>query len=992
MAWSPFAGKRPSPSHAALSSQQAMITVTWDETGVSFHPSPAPAGWLDAPSSFGSDADLVLLLRQLDDEAYVEIDEERALLEWESYYKLRSLEEYSGSLDLLGLPPYENWRPALTSKGALIDPDFSIAIQSWRDSQGNMPRGNPEILGAVLTSSGKSSLLPEPVWRTVRALAERRAKVEYDQSSDENRRDWARIRAFAVEAKADLADFLKKTVVLTPDRLRMEMRKADVGGERLVEIRPSFEGAPERWMETFDRFSNVPERYDIPDGAGLVQVILSEDVRTVLKEIRRIPGRRVVGERAEAFVRNPFATLGPAAENVIDPEQFERARADAGIVFSRFTARILHDEYGFPFDVGLIVQEVFEGLVSAEAVKFETARDLGKFLAKLDERIASGAQCCHWQGYDLEILGDTPTQAENLHKAMHRMSEPRRVKALDIYDLSKYSDRIGGFGVEPPYYSPFIAKKSGEAGWFPDNVDLGLCFTPEGGETVAIVLDDQNLEDFRREANRVREENGPSFSFAGCPKPVPVDWAIEALDTLDAVKQEVGGGSFEPKQHKDGKRAVERKGLVVKSNIDTLEYEEVRGDLRADRLPPKLPTSLRGDVSLKNHQLEGVAWLQHMWRSSPKSCRGALLADDMGLGKTIQLLAFMAEAIEADPKLDPFLVVAPVSLLDNWKGEIEKFFEPGSMDVLTLYGSALASKRLPKSALDETLLEAGSPKLLKHGWLGDARVVLTTYETLRDLEFSLAAQRWSAMICDEAQKIKNDNAMVTRAAKKQNARLKIACTGTPVENTLADIWCLFDFMQPGLLGVLKDFGTKYRKPIEAGTDEEKARIEELRELIDPQILRRIKADVAKDLPDKIVDGDSKGYTELKLSPRQRVLYADAVAQFRSRLPGQSTGLQSPLGLLQYLRRLCSDPRPPGHVSTSDESLDEVKRASPKMSWMLSKLSDIRKLGEKVIVFCEFRDLQRTLQRPSRIPLDSYRISSTGTPRRTQPMRITGSAG
>jgi SNF2 family DNA or RNA helicase len=107
--------------------------------------------------------------------------------------------------------------------------------------------------------------------------------------------------------------------------------------------------------------------------------------------------------------------------------------------------------------------------------------------------------------------------------------------------------------------------------------------------------------------------------------------------------------------------------------------------------------------------------------------------------------------------------------------------------------------------------------------------VLTTYETLRDLEFSFAAEKWSIMICDEAQRIKNPNAMVTRAAKKQNVIFRVACTGTPVENTLADLWCLFDYVQPGLLGALNDFGRRYRRPIEAETEEEQARVKELRE-------------------------------------------------------------------------------------------------------------------------------------------------------------------
>jgi SNF2 family DNA or RNA helicase len=94
---------------------------------------------------------------------------------------------------------------------------------------------------------------------------------------------------------------------------------------------------------------------------------------------------------------------------------------------------------------------------------------------------------------------------------------------------------------------------------------------------------------------------------------------------------------------------------------------------------------------------------------------------------------------------------------------------------------------------------------------------LTTYETLRDFEFSFAEEDWSIMVCDEAQKIKNPNTLMTRSAKKQKVRFKIACTGTPVENTLADLWCLFDFVQPGLLGALNDFGRRYRRQDEAGT-------------------------------------------------------------------------------------------------------------------------------------------------------------------------------
>lgn len=959
MIWSPF--RSTNVSSQADVSECATVRVTWGHEGIEFRPEPELEGWLAAPGRFGDKQELALLLGQLEEEGLVEQAAGHVSLGWSEFYRLAASPEHRDSIGLLGLPAIEAWRPSLSSRGTLTDVDFAVVVSGWADPGGQRPLGNVSIEGAVIKAGQRESILPEGVWRAVEAIAAFRARPESERGVDANRRAWGSIRSHASAVGADMADFLRKTIVLTPEKLRIDLRKADVGAGKLVEVMPSFDNAPGRWLDHFDRLAEVPERYEIPDGTGIVHVLLSPEVRTVLREIRRMPGRRIAGERAEAFIRNPFATLGPDATSVIDPSQFEQAREDAGIAFARFTARARRDDKGYPYECSLLVEETLYGAIRSDELRFEGADDIERFLTKLDARMAADAQCCHWEGYDLEILGDTPDQAQVLREALRDIREPSTWKAAEILDLSRYSQRVEGFGVEKPYYSPFIARKSDDGGWFPENVDFGLCYTPEGGgETIAIVLNEDSLDNFREEIRKAQEEKRETITFPGCPKPVPVDWAAEAIQTLGQAREDVGRGSFDPKKSAAKGKAAERKGLVVKPNVDTLDYEERRGALDPSGTPPKLPSTLLSSIQLKDHQLEGVAWLQHLWTMSPTACRGALLADDMGLGKTIQLLTFMAAAIENEPGIAPFLVVAPVSLLENWKEEIAKFFAPGSMEVLTLYGPALAAKRVSKRELEEELVQAGATRLLTPGWLGSANVVLTTYETLRDLEFSLAAQRWSAMICDEAQKVKNPNALVTRAAKKQNARLKIACTGTPVENTLTDLWCLFDFVQPGLLGALKEFGDKYRKPIEAESDEEKARIEELRALIEPQKLRRTKAEVAKDLPKKI---EVESCRALTISDRQRAHYADAIAAFRRREEGgYGSGLQSPLGLLQYLRRLCSDPRPPGHVSTDSEPVAEIERHSPKMAWLLRQLREIEGKNEKTIIFCEFRDLQRTLQR------------------------------
>jgi SNF2 family DNA or RNA helicase len=399
---------------------------------------------------------------------------------------------------------------------------------------------------------------------------------------------------------------------------------------------------------------------------------------------------------------------------------------------------------------------------------------------------------------------------------------------------------------------------------------------------------------------------------------------------------------------------------TIKPNIATVDYFEQRQDMLLTRSnSPHLPRALKPDVRLKEHQLDGLAWLQHLFSYSPGECRGAVLADDMGLGKTLQILTLIAWAHEQDSNLPPALIVAPVTLLENWHEEARKFLRADALLISEVYGDTLAKLRVPKEDIDEQLRHEGLVRFLRPGWVGQAKIVFTTYETLRDLEFSFAAEKWSILVCDEAQKVKNPNALVTRAAKKQNARFRVACTGTPVENSLADLWCLFDFVQPGLLGALNEFGQLYRRPIEAKTDDEKRRIEELRDLIKPQILRRLKVDVAKDLPKKLEVDNCKS---LQLTTAQRALYSQAVGQFGRRSePGAVTTFKNALGLLHYLRLICTDPKPHGLSGFCVEPLEAYRTRTPKLDWLLRLLKDIRSRNEKALLFCEFKDIQRLLR-------------------------------
>ena len=933
--------RKPAPSKTPT----AILHKKYGENGVVFPCS----GGLDSPSD-----ERVALLGQLAEEGFAEWIERDLLLPWESLYQLITSETYRDSLQLLGLPFLEAWRPVLKSRNGLTDADFSILLDGWITPDDMPFHGNSSITGAVIKAGSKEILLPEAAWRTTCALALFHRRSNKERSPDSNRRFWAIIRRHAVEAGADLADFLRKTVVLVPERLRIGLHKAQFGESKTVEVIPGFDGEPERWLEIFDRLNEVPDRYDIPDGQGMVHVLLTPEARTVLGEIKRMPGRRVSGARAEAFLHNPFAALGPEATKVLDPEQIEKAKEDAGISYASFTAKIERDAGGFPVACSLKIEEFVAGDIHSGTLPLDGEEAIEKFIAKLKQKIAQGAQCCFWEGYDLEILGDTPAQLEILESALLDLRKKRWFSAAEIFDLSRYAQgKIEGIGEEKPYYSVFIARKDDDSGWFPENIVCGFSFVPEGEtEVVYFPLNDEGLKKFKREFENAKVEGKNSFDLPGCPKPIPLVEAEKMLSILgSAGKNPQGAVEAGIKQGRQP-----RKGLILKQNISQVNYEERRGLLAVPAgMQASLPKALKDGINIKGHQLAGVAWLQHLWSLSPDECRGALLADDMGLGKTLQMLTFVASILEKNPETDPFLIVAPVSLLENWREEMAKFFIPGTFPLLTLYGDDLARLRAPKDIMDE---ELSGIRLLQRNWLGNARVVLTTYETLRDLEFTLAAQKWSAVICDEAQKIKNPNAMVTTAAKKQNVRFKIACTGTPVENTLADLWCLFDFIQPGLLRELNEFGRNYRKPIEAETVEQKQRVEELRSLIEPQLLRRTKADVIKDLPRKVFAESCK---KLPLSERQRSLYFQVIGQHRKQ-SAENAGQRTHLGLLQYLRKLCADAQPIGQIANFSMPLSEIEIHSPKIKWLMGELKRISDLKEKVILFCELRDVQRLLQK------------------------------
>jgi non-specific serine/threonine protein kinase len=333
--------------------------------------------------------------------------------------------------------------------------------------------------------------------------------------------------------------------------------------------------------------------------------------------------------------------------------------------------------------------------------------------------------------------------------------------------------------------------------------------------------------------------------------------------------------------------------------------------------------------TLRPYQKTGVAWLA--FASSLRL--GVCLADDMGLGKTIQVLALMLlrkrRARSGEP---PHLLVAPASLLANWQAEIERFAP--SLATLVAHPSAMPARELGDIAGAD---------------LGGTDLVITTYGTLARVE-GLRARTWSLVVLDEAQAIKNPGARQTQAAKALQAHARIALTGTPVENRLGDLWSLYDFLDPGLLGSAREFSA-FVKRLADGRDESYT---SLRRLIQPYLLRRLKTDrsIVADLPDK---------TEVKafclLSARQAALYQKTVDELERTIAGLAQGIERRGLVLAYLMRFKQICNHPAHW-LGEGAWDEA--GSGKLARLREVVEPVAAKHEKLLVFTQFREATEPL--------------------------------
>ncbi len=333
--------------------------------------------------------------------------------------------------------------------------------------------------------------------------------------------------------------------------------------------------------------------------------------------------------------------------------------------------------------------------------------------------------------------------------------------------------------------------------------------------------------------------------------------------------------------------------------------------------------------SLRSYQSIGVNWLYELSQLG----LGACLADDMGLGKTIQIISLLLilkkkELNNKNLKRKPSLLILPASLLNNWKDEIDQFAP--SLRCFFIHRSMISKSELAK--------------ISDLGVSGHYDLVITSYGTLMRQDW-LLDESWNLAILDEAQAIKNPNTRQTKRIKQIKARSRIALTGTPVENRLSDLWSLFDFICPGLLGNI----SKFRQFIKSLESRETQQYAPLRNLVSPYILRRLKTDktIIRDLPDK---------TEVKsfclLTKKQAVIYQKTVKQLAKTL-ADVEGINRRGQILAYmlkLKQLCN------HPSQMNGDEDYKAKESGKFLRLMDICQEIADKQEKVLIFTQFREI------------------------------------
>ena len=572
-------------------------------------------------------------------------------------------------------------------------------------------------------------------------------------------------------------------------------------------------------------------------------------------------------------------------------------------------------------------------------------------------------------------------QLAEIAKEPQAYFDPEVVELDPTDETPSFSERVREIGIYQPRVYPFVSPYKSQ--WIP-----GI-LVDDGTETQTKIQikTDAELEKLQQAIEEAKQADQAHLTWEG--KKLPVS---EVEQHLPFIEKQL-------KHRKKPSRIPDEKSetvvLIIEENIEDPDYvEESDSPVKEPfRHLLEFPPNLKKEFKLLPHQEEGLAWAQQLWE---KEYPGGLLADDMGLGKTLQVLCFLewhhAKSRLQESQRKPYLIVAPIALLENWAAEYPKFFDKGTLDFITLYGRALQTfKCEPEDAAASYVPEiegAERPQQLRRQRgtldvkrLRTADLVLTTYETVRDFQLDLGLIPWATVVIDEAQRIKTPGTLVTNALKALKTDFRLALTGTPVENSLMDLWCITDFVAPGYLDSAKNFNRNFCLPLEKPETDIRALGEQIRVRIGVHLKRRLKADILNDLPEKHTHAKE---CQQEMPPKQVERYQAAL---QSAQEPELAEVQSRNRILQVLHQLRDISDHPLLADSQWEQLptSELIAQSAKLIVTVKLLERIVRADEKVILFAERRKTQHLLAHVIReqFSLENVSIVNGDTPGSTQ---------
>lgn len=521
------------------------------------------------------------------------------------------------------------------------------------------------------------------------------------------------------------------------------------------------------------------------------------------------------------------------------------------------------------------------------------------------------------QKRSLAVLKQHKCRYYDTNEILDIIEHPTQYFDPDQFDLAEfYSERVIELGFYRPKFYPFISPYKSE--W----IAGATIEHPVNGTSTVSITSEEDVAELLQSIAQAQEKGCNVCRYR------ELELGLEDACLLAEMGEAQLKNPSKPIkiETKDGKKV-----LIIEENVEQTGFSVCQSaQQHASRYTLYTNSNLKEGFSLKNHQQEGVAWLQHLMEIKAPGC---LIADDMGLGKTLQLLYLMDWHAQTHPGHKPYLIVAPISLLENWENEYKRFFR-NPMRV-----SVLSSKQVPRQFNIEVIRQ-----------LEQCELVLTNYETVRNCQLNFCAVDFDIIVLDEAQKIKTPGTLVTTAAKALKSNFKVAMTGTPVENTLVDLWCIMDFCVPGLLGNVREFSNKYQTPLKNPDVDLVGLGDEIHSKLGMYFIRRLKSDVAKDLPQKIVSSH-KEY----MPPLQSEAYCRVIESYRPGVQGDF------LRVLMGIREVSEHPFL-YDKSLNEHSTGELINIAARLKGTLAILDTIHKADEKCIIFAERKDTQKMLQR------------------------------